>query len=202
MKMVYIVLGAVCCVMAFLVIGTGMDFVQGGVTTATGFFASTTADVTYERGIVRIGWSAMLKVMIGFLALVIACLGLRQVVRYFMASSQGIVDWREAVSRLMLALMAAVTAFWWGSLLIDLVEGVSMIDIGTEVTAVFASLAPLGEAAGQGWHEQTPLQRVFRVVDIGLRILIGAGIALCVVWSVWISICIRTSKNEINSRRK
>ena len=61
--------------------------VSGGITTFTGLLTGTPPELTYERGIVRIGWSAMLNVMVAFLALVIAWIGLSQVVRSFLGGA-------------------------------------------------------------------------------------------------------------------
>ena len=98
---------------------------EGGITTFTGLLTGTPPELTYERGIVRIGWSALLNVMVAFLALVIAWIGLSQVVRSFIGGQRTMADWRESVPRLILALIAALTSYWWCSLLVDVADGVS-----------------------------------------------------------------------------
>ena len=70
--------------------------VSAGITTFTGLLTGTPPELTYERGIVRIGWSAMLNVMVAFLALVIAWIGLSQVVRSFWGRSAA---WRTGGRR-------------------------------------------------------------------------------------------------------
>ena len=98
---------------------------EGGITTFTGLLTGTPPELTYERGIVRIGWSAILNVMVAFLALVIAWMGLSQIVRSFIGGQRTMADWRETVPRLILALIAALTSYWWCSLLVDVADGVS-----------------------------------------------------------------------------
>ncbi len=98
---------------------------EGGITTFTGLLTGTPPELTYERGIVRIGWSALLNVMVAALALVIAWIGLSQVVRSFIGGQRTMADWRETVPRLILALIAALTSYWWCSLLVDVADGVS-----------------------------------------------------------------------------
>ena len=100
---------------------------DGGITTFTGLLTGTPPELTYERGIVRIGWSALLNVMMSaFLALVIAWIGLSQIVRSFIggAARRWLTGGRR-VPRLILALIAALTSYWWCSLLIDVADGVS-----------------------------------------------------------------------------
>ena len=99
--------------------------VDGGITTFTGLLTGTPPELTYERGIVRIGWSALLNVMVAALALVIAWIGLSQIVRSFIGGQRTMADWRETVPRLILALIAALTSYWWCSLLVDVADGVS-----------------------------------------------------------------------------
>lgn len=98
---------------------------DGGITTFTGLLTGTPPELTYERGIVRIGWSALLNVMVAALALVIAWIGLSQIVRSFIGGQRTMADWRETVPRLILALIAALTSYWWCSLLVDVADGVS-----------------------------------------------------------------------------
>lgn len=98
---------------------------DGGITTFTGLLTGTPPELTYERGIVRIGWSALLNVMVAALALVIAWVGLSQIVRSFIGGQRNMADWRETIPRLILALIAALTSYWWCSLLVDVADGVS-----------------------------------------------------------------------------
>ena len=98
---------------------------DGGITTFTGLLTGTPPELTYERGIVRIGWSALLNVMVAALALVIAWIGLSQIVRSFIGGQRNMADWRETIPRLILALIAALTSYWWCSLLVDVADGVS-----------------------------------------------------------------------------
>lgn len=61
-----------------------------------------------------------------------------------------------------------------------------MIEIGTEVTAVAASLTPVViEEAGQRWHEQSLFEGLFRGGETLLRILIAGGITFCIGWFAW-----------------
>lgn len=97
----------------------------GGITTFTGLLTGTPPELTYERGIVRLGWSAMMNVMVSVLGLMIAWIGLTQIIRSFTGNQRGMADWRELIPRLTLAILAALTSYWWCSLLVDLADGVS-----------------------------------------------------------------------------
>ena len=97
----------------------------GGVTTFTGLLTGTPAKLTYERGIVRLGWSAMMNVMVAVLVLIVAWASFTQILRSFLGNQRGMADWRELVPRLALAILAAVTSYWWCSLCVDLADGVS-----------------------------------------------------------------------------
>ena len=97
----------------------------GGITTFTGLLTGTPPELTYERGIVRLGWSAMMNVMVSVLGLMIAWIGLTQIIRSFTGNQRGMADWRELIPRLLLAILAALTSYWWCSLLVDLADGVS-----------------------------------------------------------------------------
>ena len=71
-----------------------------GITTFTGLLTGTPPELTYERGIVRLGWSAMMNVMVAILALMIAWIGLSQIIRSFTGNQRGMADWRELIPRL------------------------------------------------------------------------------------------------------
>ena len=97
----------------------------GGITTFTGLLTGTPSKLTYERGIVRLGWSAMMNVMVAVLVLIVAWASFTQILRSFLGNQRGMADWRELVPRLALAILAAVTSYWWCSLCVDLADGVS-----------------------------------------------------------------------------
>ena len=116
-----------------------------GITTFTGLLTGTPPELTYERGIVRVGWSLIMNVTVSVLVLFIAWMGLGQVVKSFMGT-RGIADWRELVPRLILAVVAAVTSYWWCSLLVDVADGVSRyIAAGLRVTPADITLV-VGQA--------------------------------------------------------
>ena len=145
--------------------------VSAGITTFTGLLTGTPPELTYERGIVRIGWSAMLNVMVAFLALVIAWIGLSQVVRSFLGAQRGMADWRETIPRLILALIAALTSYWWCSLLIDVADGVSryiaaaMRVTPADITLTLgqALLAVLAKNISHAWLASVPIAGTFLV---------------------------------------
>ena len=145
--------------------------VSGGITTFTGLLTGTPPELTYERGIVRIGWSAMLNVMVAFLALVIAWIGLSQVVRSFLGAQRSMADWRETIPRLILALIAALTSYWWCSLLIDVADGVSryiaaaMRVTPADITLTLgqALLAVLAKNISHAWLASVPIAGTFLV---------------------------------------
>lgn len=97
----------------------------GGITTFTGLLTGTPPELTYERGIVRLGWSAMMNVMVAVLGLMIAWIGFSQIIRSFTGNQRGMADWRELIPRLVLAILAALTSYWWCSLLVDVADGIS-----------------------------------------------------------------------------
>lgn len=97
---------------------------ETGITTFTGLLVGTPANLTYERGLVRIGWSLVLNVMVMVMVVFIAWIGLNQVVKSF-TGSRNQADWRELAPRFILAIIAAVTSYWWCSLLVDTADGVS-----------------------------------------------------------------------------
>ena len=97
----------------------------GGITTFTGLLTGTPPELTYERGIVRLGWSAMMNVMVAVLALALAWMAFSQIIRSFIGAQRNMADWRELLPRLALAILAALTSYWWCSLLVDISDGVS-----------------------------------------------------------------------------
>ena len=97
----------------------------GGITTFTGMLTGTPPELTYERAIVRLGWSAMMNVMVAFIVLIIAWSAFSQVIRSFVGNQRGMADWRELTPRLVLAILAAITSYWWCSLLVDVADGLS-----------------------------------------------------------------------------
>ncbi len=145
--------------------------IDGGITTFTGLLTGTPPELTYERGIVRIGWSAMLNVMVAFLALVIAWIGLSQVVRSFLGAQRTMADWRETIPRLILALIAALTSYWWCSLLVDVADGVSryiaaaMRVTPADITLTLgqALLAILSKNISHAWLASIPVAGAFLV---------------------------------------
>ncbi len=167
--------------------------VSGGITTFTGLLTGTPPELTYERGIVRIGWSAMLNVMVAFLALVIAWIGLSQVVRSFLGAQRGMADWRETIPRLILALIAALTSYWWCSLLIDVADGVSryiaaaMRVTPADITLTLgqALLAVLAKNISHAWLASVPIAGTFlvalKVAFTGLLVLLMKIFAIAVL---------------------
>ena len=167
--------------------------VSGGITTFTGLLTGTPPELTYERGIVRIGWSAMLNVMVAFLALVIAWIGLSQVVRSFLGAQRGMADWRETIPRLILALIAALTSYWWCSLLIDVADGVSryiaaaMRVTPADITLTLgqALLAILAKNISHAWLASVPIAGTFlvalKVAFTGILVLLMKIFAIAVL---------------------
>ena len=167
--------------------------VSGGITTFTGLLTGTPPELTYERGIVRIGWSAMLNVMVAFLALVIAWIGLSQVVRSFLGAQRNMADWRETIPRLILALIAALTSYWWCSLLIDVADGVSryiaaaMRVTPADITLTLgqAVLAILAKNISHAWLASVPIAGTFlvalKVAFTGLLVLLMKIFAISVL---------------------
>ncbi len=167
--------------------------VSGGITTFTGLLTGTPPELTYERGIVRIGWSAMLNVLVAFLALVIAWIGLSQVVRSFLGAQRGMADWRETIPRLILALIAALTSYWWCSLLIDVADGVSryiaaaMRVTPADITLTLgqALLAVLAKNISHAWLASVPIAGTFlvalKVAFTGLLVLLMKIFAIAVL---------------------
>ena len=99
--------------------------VHGGITTFTGLLTGTPSQLTYERGIVRIGWSVLFNVTFVVIALVIVWIGFTQVLRVFMGGNRSLADWRETVPRLLLAVLGALLSYWFCSLCIDIADGIS-----------------------------------------------------------------------------
>lgn len=114
--------------------------IASGIVTFTGLITGTPAELTYERGIVRIGWSMILNVTVAIFVLIIVWIGLSQIAKGFLGN-KNMADWRELVPRLVLAIIAALTSYWWCSLLIDLADGISRyLAAGMRVTPADVTL--------------------------------------------------------------
>lgn len=148
-----------------------LDSSVTGITTFTGLLVGTPPNLTYERGLVRIGWSLILNVMVAVMVVFIAWIGLNQVVKGF-TGSRSQADWRELVPRFILAIIAAVTSYWWCSLLVDTADGISRyLAAGMRVTPADIT-GTLGQAVVALVSKQ--------VTGYGASILIGAQFGLFV----------------------
>ena len=114
--------------------------IASGIVTFTGLITGTPAELTYERGIVRVGWSMVLNVTVSVFVLIIVWIGLSQIAKGFLGN-KNMADWRELIPRLVLAIIAALTSYWWCSLLIDLADGISRyLAAGMRVTPADVTL--------------------------------------------------------------
>ena len=94
------------------------------VTLFDGILLGTPPELTYLRSITRLGWSVMLNLATSLIVVFIAWMGIGQIVRSLLGSRTA-ADWREVVPRLVLAIIAMLTSYWWCSMLIDLADAVS-----------------------------------------------------------------------------
>ena len=165
-----------------------------GIMTYTGLLVGTPAELTYERGLVRIGWSLILNVMVAVMVLFISWIGLNQVVKGF-TGSRNQADWRELVPRFILAIIAAVTSYWWCSLLVDTADGISRyLAAGMRVTpaditgtlgqAVTALI--LKQASGFGASFLVGAQFGLFIRSMGMTLLV----AMMVIYSIIILLII------------
>lgn len=165
-----------------------------GIMTYTGLLVGTPAELTYERGLVRIGWSLILNVMVAVMVLFISWIGLNQVVKGF-TGSRNQADWRELVPRFILAIIAAVTSYWWCSLLVDTADGISRyLAAGMRVTpaditgtlgqAVTALI--LKQASGFGASFLVGAQFGLFIRSMGMTLLV----AMMIIYSIIILLII------------
>lgn len=129
--------------------------IASGIVTFTGLITGTPAELTYERGIVRVGWSMVLNVTVSVFVLIIVWIGLSQIAKGFLGN-KNMSDWRELVPRLVLAIIAALTSYWWCSLLIDLADGISRyLAAGMRVTPADVTLV-LAQSLGSVLAKSLP----------------------------------------------
>ena len=131
------------------------DEIASGIVTFTGLITGTPASLTYERGIVRIGWSMILNLTVAIFVLIIVWIGLSQIAKGFLGD-KNMADWRELTPRLVLAIIAALTSYWWCSLLIDLADGISRyLAAGMRVTPADVTLV-LGQSLASVFVKNLP----------------------------------------------
>ena len=120
----------------------------------TGIVTGTPARLTYERGWVVAGWTAMLNLVYAILVIIVAWTGLAIIAQQHIGGGQAL-SIREMVPRIVLGLIAAATSYWWCRLLIDLADAVSgyiaaalHIQPGDVMWAAVSSLSALGLLGG------------------------------------------------------
>ena len=120
----------------------------------TGIVTGTPARLTYERGWVVAGWTAMLNLVYAILVIIVAWTGLSIIATQHIGGGQAL-SIREMVPRIVLGLIAAATSYWWCRLLIDLADAISgyiaaalHIQPGDVLWAAISSLSALGLIGG------------------------------------------------------
>ena len=163
--------------------------VHGGITTFTGLLTGTPPELTYERGIVRIGWSVIFNITLVVVVLVIAWIGFTQVLRVFLGT-RGLADWRETIPRLILAVMGALLSYWFCSICIDVADGISryiaaaMRITPADITLVLgqALVAILLKNVQHAWLASIP---VAGFILVGLKVaIVGALVLLMKVFAI------------------
>ena len=120
----------------------------------TGIVTGTPARLTYERGWVVAGWTAMLNLVYAILVIIVAWTGLSIIATQHIGGGQAL-SVREMVPRIVLGLIASATSYWWCRLLIDLADAISgyiaaalHIQPGDVLWAAISSLSALGLVGG------------------------------------------------------
>ena len=120
----------------------------------TGIVTGTPARLTYERGWVVAGWTAMLNLVYAILVIIVAWTGLSIIAEQHIGGGRAL-SIREMVPRIVLGLIAAATSYWWCRLLIDLADAISgyiaaalHIQPGDVLWAAITSLSALGLIGG------------------------------------------------------
>lgn len=167
--------------------------IQGGITTFTGLLTGTPPELTYERGIVRIGWSVLFNITFVVLGFVIAWIGFTQVLRVFLGGTRSLADWRETIPRLLLAMLGVLLSYWFCSVCIDIADGVSRyIAAAMRITPADITLT-LGQALiaiflnnlQSTWLAAVPIIGQFlvgvKVVTVGFLVLLMKIFAISVL---------------------
>ncbi len=167
--------------------------IQGGITTFTGLLTGTPPELTYERGIVRIGWSVLFNITFVVIGFVIAWIGFTQVLRVFLGGTRSLADWRETIPRLLLAVLGALLSYWFCSVCIDIADGVSRyIAAAMRITPADITLT-LGQALiaiflknlQSTWLAAVPIIGQFlvgvKVVTVGFLVLLMKIFAISVL---------------------
>lgn len=92
--------------------------------TFNGILQGTPAELTYRRLIVARGWTVAFNLMIVFMSIVLAWIGLTTIVNQHIGR-QSVYSWRETIPRFILSMVAGATSWWWCRLLIDLSDALS-----------------------------------------------------------------------------
>ena len=167
--------------------------IHGGITTFTGLLTGTPPELTYERGIVRIGWSVLFNITFVMVGAVIVWIGFTQVLRVFLGGTRSLADWRETIPRLLLAVLGALLSYWFCSVLIDIADGVSRyIAAAMRITPADITLT-LGQALvaiflknlQSTWLAAIPIIGQFlvgvKVVTVGFLVLLMKIFAISVL---------------------
>lgn len=167
--------------------------IHGGITTFTGLLTGTPPELTYERGIVRIGWSVLFNITFVLVGVVIVWIGFTQVLRVFLGGTRSLADWRETIPRLLLAVLGALLSYWFCSVLIDIADGVSRyIAAAMRITPADITLT-LGQALvaiflknlQSTWLAAIPIIGQFlvgvKVVTVGFLVLLMKIFAISVI---------------------
>lgn len=94
------------------------------ISTFTGLLIGTPAHLTYEREITARGWRISMNIVYAVvIPIIVAWMGMMIIVKVMVRGQDS--QWGELVPRLILALIAAASSYWWLRLLVDLSSGVS-----------------------------------------------------------------------------
>ena len=130
--------------------------------TFNGIMQGTPPELTYRRLIVARGWTVAFNLMVLFMSIVLAWIGLTSIVNQHIGQ-QSVYSWRETIPRFILSMAAGATSWWWCRLLIDLADALSryvgaalnvqagdIIAIGWEALKFTATAGVAGAAARGG----------------------------------------------------
>ena len=130
--------------------------------TFNGIMQGTPPELTYRRLIVARGWTVAFNLMVVFMSIVLAWIGLTTIVNQHIGR-QAAYSWRETIPRFILSMIAGATSWWWCRLLIDLADALSryvgaalnvqagdIILIGWEALKFTATAGVAGAAARGG----------------------------------------------------
>ncbi len=156
--------------------------IHGGISTFTGLLTGTPPELTYERGIVRIGWSVIFNITLVVVVLVIAWIGFTQILRVFLGG-RGLADWRETIPRLILAVLGAMLSYWFCAICIDVADGVSRYIAGAmritpaDITLVMgqALMAALLKNVQTSWLAAVP---IVGLGAVAVKVAVVGGLVL------------------------